>query len=75
MVRKDDDEMKIDRGSDVEPEFRRKTESIPVVNKAEGWCSTDKLSLHISCQHFITVAVIKRWRPCCRLRAAKLHLA
>lgn len=36
-------------------------ESIRVVNKAEGGLGRlPELSLDISCQHFITVAVIKR---------------
>ena len=51
------------------------TESIQVLNKAEGGPGMPaELSLDISCQHFITVAVIKRWRPRRWPRAAKLHL-
>lgn len=50
-------------------------ESIQVLNKAEGGPGMlAELSLDISCQHFITVAVIKRWRHRRWLRAAKLHL-
>lgn len=50
-------------------------ESIQVLNKAEGGPGMlAELSLDISCQHFITVAVIKRRRPWRWPRAAKLHL-
>lgn len=50
-------------------------ESIHVLNKPEGGPGMQaELSLDISCQHFITVAVIKRRRPRCWPRAAKLHL-
>lgn len=51
------------------------TESIQVLNKADGGPGMPaELSLDISCQHFITVAVIKRRRPRRWPRAAKLHL-
>lgn len=53
----------------------QETESILVLNKAEGGPGRlAELSLDISCQHFITEAVIKRPRPQSWLRAAKLHL-
>lgn len=55
--------------------MRVKTESIQILNKAEGGpCMLAELSLDISCQHFITVAVIKSPRPWRWPRAAKLHL-
>lgn len=67
--------MKIERGRKVEPSCWMKSESIQVLNKAEGGLGrAAKLSLDISCQHFITVAVIKRWRPWYWPRQAKLHL-
>lgn len=50
-------------------------ESIHVLNKAEGGPGLlAELSLDISCQHFITVTVIKGRRARCWPRAAKLHL-
>lgn len=50
-------------------------ESLQILNKAEGGPGRlAELSLDISCQHFITVAVIKRQRPRCWPRADKLHL-
>lgn len=56
-----------------------KTASIQIFNKAEGGGgggpgSPAELSPDISCQHFITVAVIKRLSPRLWPRAAKLHL-
>lgn len=52
-----------------------KIEKIQILNKAEwGPGMPPELSLEISCQDFITVAVIKRRRPRCWPRAAKLHL-
>lgn len=67
--------MKTESASKVEPACLRKIESIQVLNKAEGGLYRPaKLSLDISCQHFITVAVIKRRRPWYWPRAAKLHL-
>lgn len=52
----------------------KEIKSIQVLNKAEGVSSRPTESLDISCQHFITVAVIKLWRPQCWPREAKLHL-
>lgn len=52
-----------------------KTESMQIFNKAEGGPSSPaELSPDISCQHFITVAVIKSLSPWLWPRAAKLHL-
>lgn len=55
--------------------MRAERENIQILNKAEGGPGMlAELSLDISCQHFITVAVIKSPRPQRWPRAAKLHL-
>lgn len=52
-----------------------KTEDIQILNKEErGPGMLAELPLDISCQHFITVAVIKSWKSRRWPRAAKLHL-
>lgn len=53
----------------------KEIESIQLLNNAEGGPDRlPELSPDISCQHFITVAVIKRWRPRHWPRTPKLHL-
>lgn len=55
--------------------MRAERENIQILNKAEGGPGMlAELCLDISCQHFITVAVIKSTRPQRWPRAAKLHL-
>lgn len=70
---------KIRRDQSVKPNnvaaCRLKTEGIQIFNKAQGGPgSLAELSADISCQHFITVAVIKSLSPWLWPRAAKLHL-